>query len=85
MSNTSMVHTSRALIKVIEDPGCVRLKICPRYDVDGSAPDFVLGKAPVPEYDEMDAAVGTEMSWEECNILIRHIRTHRDRVFGTAE
>jgi hypothetical protein len=87
MGNTSMVHTDRALIKVIEDPAAVRLKICPRTTVPEQEEmrRGMPADAEVPEYHEIHGSLETDLTWEECNILIRHIRTHRDRVYGRAE
>lgn len=85
MGNTSMVHTGRALIKVIEDPDSVRLKVCPRFDIVRGDQIPLNPKGEIPEYDEVNESLETALSWEECNILIRHIRTHRDRVYGVAE
>lgn len=77
-SNQENVHTKNALIKVIDDEGSLRLKMCPRFDVVG-------GDRSLPEYDEAHASVETEMDWREVNMLISRLRIIRDRTFGKAE
>lgn len=77
-SNTEMIHTRNALIKVIDDEGSLRLKLCPRFPV-------VDGDRALPEYDESHASVETEMDWREVNMLISRLRIIRDRTFGKAE
>jgi hypothetical protein len=78
-SDTKMVHTARALVKVIRDPDAVRLKLCPRFDVDGG------DSRALPEYDEGHGAVETNLDWREINLLIKELRAMRDRTFGRAE
>jgi hypothetical protein len=66
MSDTSMVHTEHALVKVIEGHESVRLKICPRRTEETSTQDHIRNFAPgtgepirpepksvVPEYVEV--------------------------------
>lgn len=77
-SNTEIIHTKSALIKVIDDEGSMRIKMCPRFDVVG-------GDRALPEYDEGHRAVETSMDWREANMLISRLRIIRDRTFGKAE
>jgi len=73
MSQTLMVHTAGALVKIIDDETTVRLKICPRFEV---------GDSDTPEYDEFDGAVSSNLDWREINMVIERLREQRDRVFG---
>jgi hypothetical protein len=85
MSDTSMIHTERALVKVIEDPTSVRLKICPRVVYDDSLASTEQGPEyfEVQETDDGPRPLETDLSWNECNLLIKALRRHRDRVHGT--
>lgn len=78
-ANEQFIHTGGALFKIMDqDTGGVTVKVCPRYDING-------GEVNGPEYDEMEGAVSTNLGWREINLLIRDLRTIRDRVFGKPE
>lgn len=77
-ANTEIIHTKHGLIKVIDDEGTMRIRLCPRFDQTGM-------DRSIPEYDEVHGAVETQLDWREVNLLIHRLRLIRDRTFGRAE
>lgn len=75
-SNTQYVYTPYALVKIISDPGSVRLKICPKILSNHDGPD---------QYDEVEGAISAELDWFALNLLMRELRNMRDKTWGKPE
>lgn len=72
-SDQSYIYGDHSVIKLIEDPTTVRVKICPRVD------------EPEREFDEIDGAVSFDCDRADLNALIRGLKKHATRVFGRDE
>lgn len=71
-NDQSYVYADRMMVKLIESPIGVRLKLCPEVG-DGEG---------TPEWDEVEGAMEVELDRGEINYLIDALRKHRNRVFG---
>lgn len=76
-SNTQYVYGHEAMLKIISDPGTVSIKVCPKIEVEGDGPI---------EYDEVvEARTFVLNDWFSANLLLKEIRSMRDRTWGKPE
>ena len=76
-SNTQYVYSREAMLKIISDPGSVRIKICPKIEQEGDGP---------VEYDEVIESRSFVLDdWFSANLLLKEIRAMRDRTWGKPE
>ena len=77
VSNQQYVYSRNAMLKIISDPGAVRIKICPKIEIEGDGP---------VEYDEtVDAREFVLEDWFSANLLLKELRSMRDRTWGKPE